>query len=258
MTVFRIYPDKKYVQAKRLPFGFISYKNQIINPFTSGKLFIEKKAIEDFHFKVRFKVTCLVIQLPLLNIVRMQKNQKKIIIYKFVDNDYMVKYVSSDNLCFNSDMVEKCPHENMFIVQIIQHGGTIVKQKSEKYSNNIGLIDFGTVVIVNDIELSFIDQLPFCKLQGHDGFIYKNSVRLLGFADNYSIYYHNPNINYFPISCFFDKKCIICEDNNCNSVFIHDNSGHSVTCYECAINVMKYKRCCPICRQIIDKIILLF
>ena len=52
-----------------------------------------------------------------------------------------------------------------------------------------------------------------------------------------------------------NEKCSICAVNKIDSSLIHGQTEHQFSCYECAKKVFKAKRRCPLCRQLIEKIV---
>lgn len=216
---------------------------------------MKQKKLSNFYFIVRFNKRQEVIQLPFFNRVKMQKHQRKKIITQFVDHNKKLRYISVDFLCFEADDVTRVKDTSIFKTRVVVTGGIIVKERPEKYSKNIGTIVHGTIVLIESIELSFTESVEFAKLYKYNGYIYKNSLRLLGYADEKTIEGYQPVVDPFPIFFHHEKKCIICLDRPCDAVFVHNETGHSVCCYTCAQGC---DTACPICRQKIEKILLVF
>lgn len=253
MTVYKIMGRNRFVRAKRLPSGHIVYKNKIIDP--RHQTFVEKEALSKFSFIVRFNEAQEVIQLPFFNRVKMQPRQKKKIITQFVDHRQELWYISSDLLCFEANRVTRVTDKRIFMARIVVSGGVLVKERPEKLSRNIGTIRADATILIESVELSFTECLEFVRLYKDRGYIYKNTVRLLGYADDKTIERYEPVLDPFPIFFHHEKKCIICLDRPCDAVFVHNDTGHNVCCYTCARGCGST---CPVCRQRIEKTLLVF
>lgn len=251
MTIFKILKKRKFVCAKKLENGNILYKNQIINPVAYR--FVEKKALHNFNYIVSSKEKQIVYRLPWFTEYMMQKGEKKKIITKFINDKNKIYYLSSDFLLIRDDSVLKQKAPKLFQARINNPGGAPIRSCPEKFSQSIGIIHDQAMVIIESIELSLTDSLEYAKLYECDGYILKKDVRLIGYANDVDNYY--PQTYLFPITFLDEKKCIICSDRLCNSVYVHGQTGHSVSCYDCASKTASY---CPICRKKVEKIILLF
>lgn len=52
-----------------------------------------------------------------------------------------------------------------------------------------------------------------------------------------------------------NDSCSMCVTNRRNSFFLHGDTAHQVSCYDCAL---KCGELCPLCRQEVDKIVRLY
>lgn len=51
------------------------------------------------------------------------------------------------------------------------------------------------------------------------------------------------------------NACIICLSEPKVASLVHGQSGHQACCYQCALQLKKLRKPCPICRRPIDKVI---
>lgn len=50
-------------------------------------------------------------------------------------------------------------------------------------------------------------------------------------------------------------ECAVCFENRPLTTMVHGSSGHTICCRSCAVDLMKNKHPCPICRQLVEALI---
>lgn len=166
---------------------------------------------------------------------------------------------------FYPNLTLLCPMKNILIARVINKDGLIVRQGIENYSPVIGIINYGTFVLVQEKD--------FTKIP-----MYENSKRLCLYEKKGWINFETTNIEWIGIynhsficntdiipidtSIFIKTEtipekdlCIICFHNKINTVFVHGNDGHDICCKICS---EKINDKCPLCKQKIEKIIYLY
>lgn len=257
-TVFKW--KRKYVKGERLFWGYVYIKGHgIINSFDG---IIEKKAIKEFRYRIRVKQTEHCFNMKTCKFGKIHKNQILIVNYTITDTYQQTFLISENGFCINPKIhdIEPISLSKPIMVQIIESSGAIVRETINDTSRAWGVIKYGTIVLIEDINLT-LNSSSFnhvrLKLYHQPGYIHQYSVRLLGYADNATIqYYAGGEIETFIQSMITPRNCIICQEKSSNSTFVHGENGHSVCCLECGIKVLEKDARCPICRMYIEKIIL--
>ncbi|XP_010881000.2 E3 ubiquitin-protein ligase Mdm2 isoform X2 [Esox lucius] len=61
---------------------------------------------------------------------------------------------------------------------------------------------------------------------------------------------------HLPISCL--DPCVICQTRPKNGCIVHGRTGHLMACYTCAKKLKKRNKLCPVCREPIQSVVLMY
>lgn len=256
-TIFKVGRTKRYERGKRLPFGYVFLNKR--NRICLEHICIEKKALEDFFYKVRVRFPIYTYNMKSQKIEIFPANKVFQIEYvQPIVNDHLICYCQNGAiLSYNPQYVTKLPLRDVLMVQVMDHD-VILRESQEEYSKPLGIISRYSVVLVDEKEFSvsghWFEQLRF-RVYKTGGYIKKSMVRLLGYADDYTKTYWTLHMETFPIAKIDMKMCILCEDQRCDCVLVHNTTGHVVCCNACA---KKIQRKCPVCREEITNIVQIF
>lgn len=257
-TIFRW--KNRYVRGERLFWGYVHIEGYgILNSFEG---IIEKKALQEFRYRIKIKEETECFNLITQKMVRLHKNQKLNVKYPLFDGWQETFLVCDNGACVNPRIhaIEKLEFSKPLMVQVIDTSGTVARETVDDRSRPWGIAKYGSILLIETIELCMDSQWKNhlrLKLYHQPGYIFKTAVRLLGHADVATTRYYNGG-DMEIISSFIStpRNCIICQDKSMDATFVHGEIGHSVCCFSCALQAFEKDRRCPICRIETEKVIL--
>lgn len=263
------------ISAKRINEYMIDIDGHIISTLDNNNeiQIVESELLKDIEWKISvgFNIHLYIDSNLTEYAMTIPKNTDIFIDERFYSHyQYIYKTGTYYFSCFSLDPLPIVPMKNILIGRIINQDGVIVRRGVENYSNVIGILSYNSFVLIQNKD--------FTKIP-----IQKNIRRLELYEKKgwINLYHHNiSNIewlgiynNNFPCkmdiiplntSVFIKDEenipenhlCIICYTNRIDTVFIHGNYGHNICCQNCSKKIKENE--CPLCKQNIDKIILLF
>ncbi len=55
-----------------------------------------------------------------------------------------------------------------------------------------------------------------------------------------------------------DRTCVVCMANVRNAAFVHGEDSHVICCIECAAEIFKQGKSCPLCKRTIERVLKIF